>query len=89
MGQEAPFSVKGGAVAMEPRGKEDHDISFFPFILYFRVGDLLECQRCDRLPDVEGLPYSPLRVLLPYFRCEVVYAARRKQKITGVTLINA
>lgn len=41
VGQEAPLSVERGAVTVETRGEEDHDVSLFALVLDLRVRHLL------------------------------------------------
>ena len=41
VGQEPPLSVKWRAVAMETRGKEDHDVGLLALVLDLRVGHFL------------------------------------------------
>lgn len=85
VGQEASFTVKGRAVAMETRGEEDHDVGLLPLALDLRVRDLLKGERRDGLPHIEGLADGPLRVLLPHFGSEVVYAVEAREDRRAVT----
>lgn len=55
--QEATLAVEGRAVPVKTRGEEDHDVRLLAAsILYLLVGDFVEGQRGDLLPDFKGPP---------------------------------
>ena len=58
MSQESPFSIKWGAVAMETRGKEDHDVRLLPVTFDLVVWHLFKGQRGHLLPHIESLANS-------------------------------
>lgn len=83
MGQEASLAIERRAVAVEPRGEEDHDVGLLAQGLDLLGVDLLKGQWGHRLPHVEGLTDRSLGVRLAHFGCVVVYA-RVKKKVTEV-----
>lgn len=55
--QEASFPIEGGAVPVETRGEEDHDVRLFPSAIFdLLVRDFIKGQRGHALPDSECPP---------------------------------
>lgn len=77
MGQESPFSIKWGAVAMETRSKEDHDVCLLPVTFDLMIWHLFKGQRGHLLPDVKSLANRFPCVQLTHLRGVVVNAGER------------
>ena len=67
VGQEAAFSVEGGAVPVEALGEEDHDVRLGrPALPHLPVGHLPEAQRGGGCPHAESPTDGPERPGLPH-----------------------
>lgn len=82
MGEEAPFPIKWGAVTVETRSKEDHDVCLLPITFDLMVWHLFKSQRGHLLPHIESLTNSFPRVQLTHLWGIVVNAGER-EKIIG------
>lgn len=70
VGQESPLTIKRRAVTMETRGKEDHDVSLFPFLLDLWVRNLLWRIRGEK-PQSDRWPTHKSNIKMTVRRSEI------------------
>lgn len=77
VGQESPFPIKWGAVTMEARSKEDHNVCFLPVTFDLMIWHLFKGQWGHLLPHIKSLANSLPGVQLTHLWGVVVNAGKR------------
>lgn len=80
VGQKPPLPVKGRAVPMETGRENDGDVHVLLAVLQLAVGNLLEGQRGDVLPHVEGTADRSAGLGVPYFWSYVLYTEIQRKE---------